>query len=51
MRTRRRSGAARGMGRVESRVAVRRGPTKGGRVYKCVWMIKFRPELDPDEVR
>jgi uncharacterized protein (TIGR02118 family) len=20
-------------------------------VYKCVWMIKFRPELDPDEVR
>jgi uncharacterized protein (TIGR02118 family) len=20
-------------------------------VYKCVWMIKFRPELDPEEVR
>ena len=20
-------------------------------MYKCVWMIKFRPELDPDEVR
>jgi uncharacterized protein (TIGR02118 family) len=20
-------------------------------VYKCVWMIRFRPELDPDEVR
>lgn len=20
-------------------------------MYKCVWMIRFRPELDPDEVR
>jgi uncharacterized protein (TIGR02118 family) len=20
-------------------------------VYKCVWLIKFRPELDPEEVR
>jgi len=20
-------------------------------MYKCVWLIKFRPELDPDEVR
>ena len=20
-------------------------------MYKCVWMIKFRPEIDPEDVR
>jgi uncharacterized protein (TIGR02118 family) len=24
---------------------------KGTAVYKCVWMIKFRSELDPEDVR